>query len=105
MGFEVMWARDGQQAWDLMQDKAGDFDLVITDYNMPKMSGFDLIKRVHMDQPEQRFIMVSGYKDEDLNPLIFEHEAVFDVLRKPVDHQALQRSIANALHAKTETES
>ncbi len=42
--FEVIHARDGQEAWDRLQ--TGGCDLVFTGIEMPRMDGFDLIKTI-----------------------------------------------------------
>jgi two-component system alkaline phosphatase synthesis response regulator PhoP len=46
-GFNVNVARDGSQAWNLLQTE--DFDLVITDYKMPEMNGEELCRRMRQD--------------------------------------------------------
>jgi two-component system chemotaxis sensor kinase CheA len=43
-GYEVTAASDGQEAWRLLQ--TGDFDLVITDVNMPRVTGLQLTKLI-----------------------------------------------------------
>lgn len=40
-------ADDGKTAWPLLQ--AGNFDLVVTDWNMPGMTGIDLLKAIRGD--------------------------------------------------------
>lgn len=40
-------ADDGKTAWPLLQ--AGDFDFVVTDWNMPGMTGIDLLKNIRAD--------------------------------------------------------
>lgn len=40
-------ADDGRSAWPMLQ--AGDFDFVITDWNMPGMTGIDLLKNIRAD--------------------------------------------------------
>ena len=44
-GFEVADAEDGESAWASLQIHS--FDLLITDNQMPKVTGFELIKKVH----------------------------------------------------------
>ncbi|QEF98617.1 Gliding motility regulatory protein [Stieleria maiorica] len=39
-GYEVTTAADGQQAWELIQERS--FDILVTDIDMPRMNGFDL---------------------------------------------------------------
>ena len=48
LGFtQVSEAEDGMAAWPMLQ--AGEFDLLITDWNMPGMTGLDLLKVVRAD--------------------------------------------------------
>jgi DNA-binding response OmpR family regulator len=46
-GFEVMLACNGQEAWELLQQER--FDLLITDHQMPEMSGSELCQRIRED--------------------------------------------------------
>jgi two-component system sensor histidine kinase and response regulator WspE len=62
MGHEVVLSVDGQDGWNRLQ--AGDFDLIVSDIDMPRMNGFEVLRLVRgdvrfMDIP---VIMVS-YKD------------------------------------------
>ena len=43
-GYEVIMAEDGQEALDYAKDNA--VDLVLTDINMPRMDGIELIKEL-----------------------------------------------------------
>ena len=48
LGFQhIMEAEDGMNALDLL--KEGSFDFVVTDWNMPGMSGLELLKAVRAD--------------------------------------------------------
>jgi two-component system chemotaxis response regulator CheY len=47
INYEVVIAADGEQAFHLF-NKTNDFDLVVTDINMPKMNGFALIKEIRI---------------------------------------------------------
>jgi len=43
-GYDVLTARDGQEAWEKIQDEVP--DVILLDINMPKLSGFDVLKKV-----------------------------------------------------------
>lgn len=47
-GFSVITAEDGQQAAEMIARNF--FDAVITDVNMPRMDGFELLKRIRSDE-------------------------------------------------------
>jgi len=43
-----------------------DFDVLVTDFNMPKLSGIDLMAKLHPLRPDAPFILTSGSIDSDL---------------------------------------
>lgn len=49
LGFQnIQEADDGNTAWPMLQ--AGNFDFLVTDWNMPGMAGIDLLKAVRADE-------------------------------------------------------
>ncbi|WP_437230976.1 hybrid sensor histidine kinase/response regulator [Planctomicrobium sp. SH661] len=42
-------ASDGQQALEILQSRPHEFDLVISDIEMPRMDGFELVQKIRMD--------------------------------------------------------
>jgi DNA-binding response OmpR family regulator len=46
LGYEVEEAEDGQEALDLLMEEGGIPDLLITDNNMPRINGFQLVRRL-----------------------------------------------------------
>jgi len=71
---EVIVACDGADALEIIQksfDNKENFDLVITDLNMPNINGMQMIDEILKLIPNQRFIIVSAHKnEEDLLKLI-----------------------------------
>jgi CheY-like chemotaxis protein len=61
LGYRITTAPEGQSALELYG--AGTFDLVITDYKMPKMNGLELIQRIREIAADAPIIMISGYAD------------------------------------------
>ena len=64
MGFEVETAVDGADGWN--QLRRGDFDMLLTDVDMPRMNGIELVQAVRRDP---RFaslpIAIVSYKDRE----------------------------------------
>ena len=61
-GYDVVQAADGEEALALL-DAAGPFDLMVTDYAMPGLSGLDLIDAARRRKPRMPVLMVTGYAD------------------------------------------
>jgi DNA-binding response OmpR family regulator len=57
-GYQTETAKDGALAWKALQAKS--FDLLITDNNMPKVSGVELVKKVRSAHMALPVILVSG---------------------------------------------
>ena len=62
-GFVVDAAEDGAAAWDALQ-RTG-YDLLVTDNNMCRMTGVELIKKLHEASIKLPIIMVSGAMPTD----------------------------------------
>ena len=59
LGYPVAFACDGQEAWELFQQQ--NFDVVISDLEMPRMSGQDLMEKVKDKSPDTPFIIITGH--------------------------------------------
>jgi two-component system alkaline phosphatase synthesis response regulator PhoP len=57
-GYQVDAAEDGAVAWDALQLKR--YDLLVTDNNMPKVSGVELLKKVYAARMALPVIMATG---------------------------------------------
>ena len=57
-GYEVDSAADGVEAWEVLQQKS--YHLLITDDEMPKVSGIDLVKKLHAARMAMPVIMATG---------------------------------------------
>ncbi|MFD4838565.1 hybrid sensor histidine kinase/response regulator [Achromobacter sp. NPDC058515] len=63
-GFEVAVAVDGMDGWNMLRNEA--FDLVVTDVDMPRMDGIELVSRIKADPRLQSLpVMVVSYKDRE----------------------------------------
>jgi CheY-like chemotaxis protein len=61
LGYRITTAQEGQEAFEhLLRDR---FDLVITDYKMPKMNGLELIAKIRGRELDMPIILISGYAE------------------------------------------
>ena len=75
------------------------FDLVVTDYKMPRMDGLELIARLRKQQPEILIVLVSGFVDTlGLNEATTGADAVIQKSANEVTH--LVRAVNRLLRRK-----
>ncbi len=61
LGFtNIVEAEDGTTAWEILEEQS--IDLIISDWNMPKMTGLDLLKKVRASSKHSKmpFLMVTA---------------------------------------------
>ena len=87
----VTEAETGASALDMF--KQGPFDLVITDYEMPRMRGDELAARIREISPTQPIILITAYMEK----LHKVEEDVNAVLHKPFQFQELRETMTRLL--------
>lgn len=101
-GREVLAVSDAEDAWHVLDLSAEEFDLVISDKDMPGMSGVELLRRCRAGARTAniRFILMSGGRvvsDSDPTPLkevCAKHGASF--LEKPFRVGSLLQLVASS---------
>jgi len=63
-GYEVELAVDGADGWNAV--RLGDFGLVVSDVDMPRMNGFEFVTRIRQDKRLERVpVVIVSYKDRE----------------------------------------
>jgi len=100
--FNVIEANDGEVAQNLFV--AGEnFDLVISDFQMPNLSGLDLLKVVKEKSHKTPFILMTGFKDL-VNAADAISCGVDDFIPKPFKVKDILDSINRCIKEKEGTE-
>ena len=60
-GFKISTFTDPRAALAALRERPQDFDLLVTDYNMPGFSGVELLREVHQIYPDLPVALASGY--------------------------------------------
>ncbi|MCU1274574.1 MAG: multi-sensor hybrid histidine kinase [Bryobacterales bacterium] len=85
-GYSVLSACDGKQAIDLCMHYEYSIDLLLTDINMPRMSGVELASRFSDLLPHVPVIFMTGYRTNNPGVEILVREGPFSeckIIRKP----------------------
>ena len=85
-GYSVLSACDGRQAIDLCMHYEYSIDLLLTDINMPRMSGVELASRFSDLLPHVPVIFMTGYRTDSPGVEILVREGPFSeckLIRKP----------------------
>ena len=88
-GHTVISANDGRQAWELLQTH--DCQLVITDWEMPEMSGIDLVRKIReTERASYLYVILLTSKSERESLITGLMTGADDYLTKPVDQDELR---------------
>lgn len=92
-GFQVTTAMDGRRA--ISELKTHPTDVVVADWKMPVMDGLELLEWVKDEQPETRFILLTGYGNEEVERKARQLGA-YEYLNKPISPETLAAIVTAA---------
>jgi len=87
-GYRVTAANDPTKALERYLAAPERFDLVVTDFSMPRLNGMELAQAIHRVRPELPVVLLTGYMQE-FTPDELAAAGVRRVLTKPVTTQVL----------------
>ena len=95
-GYAVDAAEDGAVAWEALQ--LNDYDLLITDNQMPRLSGVELLHKIHIARKKLPVILVTGAPPtEELKS--HPWMKVEAMLLKPYTFEEFLTTVKSILHA------
>lgn len=92
---EFSFAQSGEQALNYLADKHSEIVLILSDINMPGMSGIELLTHIREDfnmPPPPVVMMITAYGDEENHRQAMEKGAD-DFLTKPLDFNLLKEKL------------
>lgn len=91
---DFMFAFSGEEAIEILKDMEQEAVLILSDINMPGMSGLQLLEIIKKDfvKPPPVVMMVTAYGDED-NYNTAKSLGADDFLTKPVDFKLLKEKL------------
>lgn len=89
-GWRVLEAADGDEALDIIQAHPGDLSLVVTDLNMPKVSGRELAEVLSVFRPGLPVLGITGFLSS------VSHDRRLPILPKPFSAGSLLQAVRMA---------
>ena len=102
LGYMVDGFSDGLEAYDAVYDKA--YDILLLDVNVPSLSGFELLKKLRLDNKDIPAIFLTSMTDMDDLKEGYKRGCC-DYIRKPFDLEELELRMEQALASVSQDES
>lgn len=80
--------------------EAADYDVLITDQKMPRLSGLEMLDRIAGQYPRLVRILLSGFTDMPDIQRAIERATVHAYVLKPVDSHKLLTAVEHAHHVR-----
>jgi CheY-like chemotaxis protein len=65
-GYRVSGHTVAEAALDAVRAAPREYDLIVTDYKMPRLSGLDVARELSRIRPDLPVVIISGYVDDEL---------------------------------------
>ena len=101
LGYRVTADTDAVHALESFRGRADEYDLVISDYLMPRMVGLDFARAVHDIRPDLPIVLLTGYIEE-LPEETIRAAGVRRLISKPATIEELGQALHDVL-ARTRT--
>lgn len=93
--FKIFYeASDGLEGFSIF--KKSKIDIILTDIQMPNLTGLEMIRYIQDIKPKQPFIVITSY-DSDENLLKSLNQGALNFLRKPIDIIGIKTALLLAL--------
>lgn len=97
-GYQAEAVNDGSQALARLKEKT--FDLIITDIQMPRVDGFQLLNHVMKTHPETVVVMVTAFSTTE-QAVEAMKQGAYDYITKPFKNDEIRLIVKNALERKS----
>jgi PAS domain S-box-containing protein len=99
LGYEVTVKSNSVEALEIFRENPDSFDLVITDYTMPKMTGAELALEIIRIRPDIGIFLCTGYT-ERLSQEQAKEIGISEFLMKPLNRREMAHAVRRVLDQK-----
>jgi len=94
--YEVVTALNGMEGLDLL-DRHADIQFIISDMNMPEMSGMEFISEAKALYPDKLYYILAGYDVNDEIQNALDQKLIKKYFKKPLDPEILETALKETL--------
>ena len=98
MGYEVLKARDGQEALAVFDKYHDRVDAIILDMRLPGMNGATVFEQLRKINSHTKVLLASGYIEKHLANVILDHNCN-DFIQKPFNLQQLKHKLEKLMQS------
>jgi PAS domain S-box-containing protein len=95
-GYQLTTCKNGEEAWKKFAAEPAKWDLLVTDQNMPRMTGTELIQKIRKIRPDIPIILATGYS-ENISAEEFVNLNISAMLQKPTPMNKMVEYIRKTL--------
>ena len=96
--FQVTRTSSAETAIELLS--SGEYEVLVTDQKMPKVSGLELLERIAGKYPSLVRVMISGFTEVPEIHRAVQKRTIHNYILKPVDSRKLLRAIEDAYEVR-----
>jgi CheY-like chemotaxis protein len=96
-GYRVSGFTDPHEATAALRAQPQDYDLLVTDYNMPGFCGVDLVREARLIRPDLPVALASGYVTAEIEQAALA-EGARALIHKPNDVEELCATVHQLVH-------
>jgi len=100
LGYTIQGVSDPVEALEIFSRNPSDFDLIITDLTMPRMTGIDLAKNIREKRKDIPIIISTGYYDENIVNRGRE-VGIDEFVKKPISRNEIASVISRVLSRRS----
>ena len=101
LGYHVTVYTQSEEAFEAFQKAPSDFDMVISDSNMPKLSGICLAEKVMKCRPDIPVVLCTGFSDAGIDEKA-KSIGIREIIMKPVTRSLLAETIRKVMDSVRE---
>jgi CheY-like chemotaxis protein len=95
--YTVITASNGQEAWQIYQEKTDIISLVVSDMVMPVLNGVNLYQALREQFPEVKMLFITGHPVNESDEVLLRGGNV-SWLQKPFSVGAFNQAVQSLLH-------